>query len=279
MPRPESTNSYPMVFPSQAVSFDPEAFDELIRNQGVQMIHYAGLRCPVGMTDPDDVMRRTHDHHADCSNGFLYTKAGLVTVSFMGNSASVNFKEYGRDDGSTVQVVLPRTYDDKPEKSIEMCEFDRLYPTDEAINVTNWHTFACHVSGVDRLQFPAIEVEILIDANNKRYTPGVDFVVRGGQIHWVDGVGPGIDPKTGKGVVCSIRYSYRPFWYVEKMLHEVRLAQIEDDFGNRSVQRMHQAALLVRERWFEKEQRDADAPTPNSPRQKPEPASGGFGPR
>ncbi len=271
--------SYPMNLPSQAVSFDPEAFDELIRDQGVEAVHYRSMRCPVGMTDPDDVMRRPHEHHADCSNGFIYTLAGQVTCSFLSNTADVSFKDYGRTDGSMVQVTFPRYYDDKPGVLVDMCSFDRIYLKDESITVTNWHTFAAHVSGKDRLQFPAISVLDLMDAHGKRYHAGVDFEVVGGQIVWADGKSPGMDPKTGKGVVCSVRYVYRPFWYVERMLHEVRVAQVEDDYGNRSLQRMNQQAMLRREVWFEKEQRDAEAPTPNSQRQKPGAPDGSFGPR
>jgi hypothetical protein len=77
--------------------------------------------------------------------------------------------------------------------------------------------------------------------------------------------------------VCSVRYSYRPFWYVDRMIHEVRVAQVEDEYGNRELTRMQQQAQLQREVWFEKEQRDAEAPP--SPRQKPGPAEGSFGPR
>jgi hypothetical protein len=273
------TDSYPMVFPAQAVSFDPEAFDGLIRNQGVQMLHFRSMRCPVGMTDPDDVMRRPHEHHADCSNGFIYTASGTITASFLGNGKDSHFNDYGRVDGSSAQITFPRTYDDKPTTRVEMCQFDRLYLKEESITVVNWHTYAAHVTGIDRLQFPVVHVFDLMDAHGKRYTQGLDFEVRGGQIHWLDGVGPGIDPVTKKGVVCSARYSYRPFWYIERMLHEVRVAQVEDEWGNRSLERMNQQAAVKREVWFEKEQRDAEAPTPNSPRQKPEPASGTFGPR
>lgn len=272
-----ASESFPMQLPPEVVSFDPVAFDGFIRSQGVEMVHYRSMRCPVGMTDTDDVMRRPHEHHKDCSNGFVYTQAGIVTCSFLGNSKESNFQDYGRLDGSTVQVTFPRTYDDKPSTPVQMCQFDRLYLKEEAITVVNWHTFAAHASGVNRLQFPAVEVQDLMDASGKRHVAGIDFEVRGGEIHWLKG-GPGIDPKTGKGVVCSIRYSYRPFWYVSRMMHEVRVAQVEDEYGDRSIMRFPQQAMLQREYWFEKEQRDPEAPNKNG-RQKPEPKDGIFGPR
>jgi hypothetical protein len=273
-----ASTDFPMVIPPVTTSFDPDGFDNFVRDHGVELLHYRSMRCPVGMSDPDDIMRRPHEHHQDCSNGFIYTLAGTITASFLGNSKESTFSDYGRLDGSTVHMTFPRFYDDKPQLRVEMCQFDRIYLKNEEITVVNWHTFAAHVTGVDRLQFPAVAVYDLMDARGKRYAEGLDFCVRGGQIFWSDGKSPGIDPETGKGVVCSVRYSYRPFWYVERMLNEVRVAQVEDEFGNRSLERMPQQAQLKREMWFEKEERDAEARDVNK-RQKPGPADGGFGPR
>jgi hypothetical protein len=272
MPRRGTADeAFQMQIPPDAVSFDADAFDGFIRNNGVEMIHYRSMRCPVGMIDADDAMRRPHEHHQGCSNGFVYTQAGTVTCSFLGNTKDSKFQDYGRLDGSTVQATFPRTYDDKPSVPVQMCQFDRLYLKEESITVVNWHTFAAHITGIDRLQFPIVHVQDIMDANGNRYTEGLDFAVRGGQINWTDGHGP------AAGTVCSVRYSYRPFWYVNRMIHEVRVAQTEDEYGNRELTRMQQQAQLQREYWFEKEQRDAEAPP--SPRQKQGPAEGSFGPR
>lgn len=279
MPREPSAESFQLSLPSESVAFDPDAFDELLRTQGVPMVHWRAMRCPVGMVDPDDI-RRPHDHHADCSNGFLYTRAGTVYVGFLGNSKESRFIDPGRLDGSTVQVVLSRYYEDPEGQRVQVCQFDRMYLVDDVAPVPNWHTFAANQTGVDRLQFPAVHVEDLVDADNARYREGVDFEVRQGQIHWLGQRRPGVDPKSGKGKVCSVRYTYRPFWYVKSMAHEVRVAQVEDqDTGDRSLVRMPQAATLQREYHFEKEQRDPLAPHPDSQRQHPAPPGGGFGSR
>lgn len=268
-------SSYQLLFPKDAVGFDPEAFDDLLRNQGVQMVHWRAMKCPVGMTDPDDI-RRPHDHHENCSNGFLYTKVGVVTVGFLGNSSDYRFIDAGRLDGSTVNIVLPRFYDDQPDLPVEVSSFDRMYLSEETITVVTWHTFAHHRTGIDRLLFPAVKVNDLVDSKGIRYHEGSDFQLKGGQIHWGNRR-PGTDADTGKGVVCSVHFSYRPFWYVKNLVHEVRVAQTEDEFGDRKVQRMPQSCVLQREYFFEKEQ--ADSQTPSSDRKKPGPGDGGFGPR
>jgi hypothetical protein len=261
--------SIPMVLPPEATSFDADAFDELLRAHGVQAQHFRAMRCPVGMTDPDDVMRRPHEHHENCSNSFIYTLAGELHISFAGNGREANFSDYGRMDGSTVQATMTRFYDDKPDKRVSMCQFDRIYLKEESITVEDWHTYARGETDSDKLQFPAVAVSDLVDSHDKRYTPGIDFDVRGGRIHWLT-AGP------APGTVMSVRYVYRPFWYVERMIHEVRVAQIEDEWGNRSLQRMPQQAQLKREVWFEKEQRDAEVK--DTGRQKTPPPST-FGPR
>jgi hypothetical protein len=234
------------------------------------------MRCPVGLIDPDDTMRRPHDDHTGCSNGFLMTLAGKITCSFLGNGNTNNFRDFGRMEDSTVQASIPRFYDDKADTRIDRDTFDRIYMEDESITVVNWHLFAASVTGVDRLQFPAIEVSDLIDANGIRYHQGIDFDVKEGRIVW-RGTGPGVDPTSGKGVVCSIRYRYRPYWYIERLLHEVRVAQVTDEWGNTEIMRMPQQVVLKREIFFHKEDRDPMAP--QTERQKPQPASGQFGPR
>ena len=283
--RPPDT-TYQMVFPSDAISFDADKFDELIHSHGVEMVHYRGMRCPVGMIDPNDI-RRPHEHHENCSNGFIYTRAGIVTVGFLGNSSNVQYMDAGRMNGSTVQVIIPRFYDSSEERA-NFTNFDRVYLKEESITVTNWQTFSAHITGVDRLDFPVIEVIDLMDSQGVRYNQGDDFVVKNGQIHWIGNKKPGVDPKSGKGRVCSVRYSYRPYWYIKSLMHEVRVSRIEDPFtGERRIERMPQSALLQREYHFEKEQNDPQATTqeaqqddPNAGlRQQPGPATGLFGPR
>src|SRR5688572_17413775 len=275
-PKPSAPETiYGLVFPSDAVSFDVEKFDEFIRSQGVQLVHFRAMPCPVGLSDPDD-MRQSHDHHQDCSNGHIYTKAGVITTGFLGNSADLRFQDMGRMDGSTVNIVIPRFYDDKPNERVEVSELDRMYLQEEGITVTTFYRFAAHSSGVDRLIFPVVRVVDLMDSHGKRYKEGVHFEVSGGELRWFQNQGPGVDPATGKGTVCAIRFAYRPFWYVKSLVHEVRVCQAEDEFGERVVQRMPQQAVLQREYQFQKEQNDSQVISPEK-RKKPGPDDGGFG--
>jgi hypothetical protein len=265
-----------MEFPSQAVTFDIDAFDELIRTQGIMFIHWRSTRCPVGMVDQYD-MRKPHEDHSGCSNGFLYTEAGEVTCLFTGNSNVRESSPSGYMDQATVQLTLPRFYDRKSEaeslEPIDIAQFDRLYLPNPSITVTHWQLFTSHISGTEKLSFPVVKVKDLIDNQGKRYYPEHDFNVVAGQIVWGD-------KHPEFGAVCSVRYTYRPYWYVARLLHEIRVSQAENEItGVRETQRLPQAVILNREYVFEKENKDELAPDPNSPRQVKGPQDGIFAPR
>lgn len=269
MPKSRPGEVYSTDLPNAAISFDIDAFDQLLRSQGVTFTHYRAMKCPVGMIDEFDT-RRPHEDHSDCSNGFLYTKAGEVTALFAGNSTSNNATEAGYVDGSTVNVTLPRFYDDGSEDRIYIAPFDRLYLAEEGIVVVNWQTYRHSDMAVDKLTFPVVFVQDLVDAQGRRYASG-DFEIREGRIYWGRNR-PGMDPETGRGLICSVRYTYRPYWYVKNLVHEVRVTQAEDPYtGVRKVQRMPQAIVLQREYIFEKNDRDDAAPDLDRQVKPPEP--------
>lgn len=250
--------------PSHDISFDIGSFDELIRSQGVKFIHYRAMRCPVGMTDVSDG-RKSHPDHSGCSNGFIFTKVGTVTASLLSNSKDKRLLDMGLWDGSTVMSTFPRYYDNPSDQPFHVSIFDRFYLDETALlgnvplTVVAEQFFIHHESGYDRLKFPVVLVEDLMDARGDRYVQGEDFVIENGQLKWVTSrrptpelqTGPGM-PNTGvgptRGAVCSIRYRHVPFWYVGHLMHEVRVTQVQDEAtGERKLVRMSYQVLLHRE--------------------------------
>lgn len=268
------------------VSFDAEAFDQAIRSHGVQLVHYVSLRCPVGMTDLGD-NRRPHVDHAGCSNGFLYIKAGCIRALMIGNQNKQDLRDVGFVDGASATSTFPRQYEDGTD--FYLAPFDRFYLNEESITVPTWQLSRSNETGTERLAFPAVFVERLVDARGDSYQEGQDFCLREGQISWLpSGRRPMPDLETGRGSVLSVRYRYRPFWYCARLLHEIRVAQVESTVNEeRTLIRMPQQALLNREFLFLNESHDDQARRdprnkdsgPESPRQAPEPEDGGFGPR
>lgn len=256
--------------PIDATNLDPEAFDQVIRAYGVPMIHYQSMRSPVGMIDRGDI-RKPEQDYSGSSNGFIYRKAGVATGMFTSNNKEQRIVDLGELDGSTAFVTLPRYYDgtDKP---VKVCRYDRFYISDEAVTVPNWQLFTANAIGMDRMTYPVIDVDIIIDHRGNEYFEQDHFVVDQGQVRWTGAYRP--DPNS----TCSIRYSYRPYWYVSRIQHEVRLAFRDNVVtGERKTMQMPRAYVFQREYLFENEPRDSS--NPEDPRQVKQSPSGSFGPR
>jgi hypothetical protein len=270
--------SYQMAHPNDQVHMDVDYFDSTIESQGVRFVHFRAIPCPVGLGDRYDI-RRTHEDHSGCSNGFIYEQAGEVSCLFVGNGKNNQWNDVGMIGDSTVQVTIPRFYADKVQEEVLLSPYDRLYLKEAKAKVVHFQKFEHNQSGFDRTSYPIESVELLIDSNGVRYAPG-DYSIVNGQIKWTSNHRPGMDPGTAKGQICAIRYRYIPFWYVSRILHEIRLIQAEDTVTESiGTQRMPYSVQLQREYMFENEQNDVRAPNPNSPRQAVAPRSGTFGPR
>jgi hypothetical protein len=260
--------------------FDITAFEDAISAHGVRVVHFRAMRCPVGLIDIGDGRQPDHDH-SGCSNGYLYTRAGTLRALFTGNTEAHRMTQVGLVDGSTVQVTVQRYYEDDEgnaictdENEVQIANFDRLYLDEPSITVPTWQLFKAHVTGKDRLQFPVVKVFDLVGNDGERYAQDKDFAVVGGYIKWTG------DRRPAPDSICAIRYTYRPYWYVKQLMHQVRVVtQDEFEDGARKVERMPQAMVLEREYIFEKEAKDELAPDPLSPAQVKSPPSGSFGAR
>lgn len=253
-------------------AFDLDAFDELVQAHGVRFVHYRGMPNPVGLVDLYD-SRRPDPDHSGASNGMVYTKAGCVTCMFSGNSKDLRAMEGGVLNAANAQITPTRYYEGTKEY-VYLAPMDRLYLAEESVLVTVAHKVEAHATGRDRLRYPAVQVLDVMDAKGLRYRCGDDFGVEDGQIVWA----PGRAPEPGR--IYAVRYLHRPYWYVDRLTHEVRVAQYEDFMtGERKTMRMNQCAIIQREHVFENEQKDELAPDPASPRQARGPRDGGLGPR
>ncbi len=260
--------------PLNTVSFDPDAFDVALRSQGVKLVHMRAMVCPVGKVDRHDV-RFAHDDHSACSNGHIYTKAGEVTCLFTGNGNKQDQQDYGLHDGGTVNITAPWLYDGD-DGMVDVMPYDRFYLNEEVITVPHRQLVEASALGKDRLDFPAVTIVDVIDNQGKRRSPG-EYKIEAGQLVWTNGGLP-YDAALERGTIYSVRFMYRPYWYVKSLMHQVRVAQVETQLA-REVKRFPQQWSMQREHVFEKEQKDELAPDPESPRQVKGPRTVGLGPR
>jgi hypothetical protein len=258
--------------PFSSVSLDADNFDAFIRSQGVQLVHFRGVKCPVGLSDRYDI-RHTHSDRALCSNGYLYTEAGCVTGAFTSNSNKMDQADNGLLDAANVTVTLPHTYDDSDE-IVDVMPFDRFYLKQEEILIPHVQIVQSHESGHDRLDYLCVKVIDLIDSDGHYHHLG-EFELDDGQIVWKNGGLP-YNVEEQKGAVYTIRFLYRPYWYVTRLMHQIRVAQVQTEEG-RVVRRFPQQIALQREYIFQNVSKDSV--DPDNPRTVEGPGNDGFGPR
>jgi hypothetical protein len=231
-----------IVLPNEQISIDVDAVDNIIRGKGAPLIHFRAMKCPVGLEDPND-SRRTHDDHSGCSNGFVHIPIGRVTASLTSNPNKMQHQDFGWYDGSTIMATFPRFYDSDPDLQVLIRPYDRLYLEQEDILTGTWEVMARRKDGrPDRFEFPITKIEHLLDSNNKPYT-AADYRITNGDIIWNDARGPEL------GQVYSCWYQYRPYWLVERLIHEIRLFPTHDFVSTDQVRmtRMGFGAVLQRE--------------------------------
>ncbi len=257
------------------IQMDLEAFDNVVGSQGVRFVHFKSMACPVGLVDLFDG-RRPHDDHSGCSNGFIYIEAGKILALSTGVGNNPQQLDIGLLDGSTSQITVQRRYLES-DKLVSLLPYDRLFLDEESITVGTWERFEAHQTGLDKLRFPATEIEMVMDSDGVVYSPG-DYRIEGGKLRWAGSRRPKFNLEAEKGQICSVRYQYRPYWYVSRLMHEIRVSAATAADGGLFMDRANQAALIQREHVFESAGGD-DSMVASDPRQPRQPADGGFGPR
>lgn len=243
------------------LSFDSDAFQNFIQSQGVWITHYRALPDPRGMASRGD-NRDILDLRPNDSDGFVYKKAGDFQSTFTVNSKQIDQDPLGEISNAIAYMTLPKYYSDNTTEEIIVHPWDRFYLKDIEIRVVNLQFLESKKEGVDRLQYPAVRVEELVDANGVWYTQDTDFsITPEGNIAWLGQKRPGWNVHTGKGTVFSVRYRYTPYFIVVRLIHEIRVSQITDPTTfERNLVRMPYQVEVIREIVF----RDANT-NPGSP--------------
>lgn len=246
-----------VILPDEQVGLDPAAFDNVVRGKGAPMIHYRAIRCPVGLIDPSDI-RRTHSDHVGCSNGFIYKPIGRVLATLTSNASEVKKLDMGFIDGSTIMAVFQRFYDSDPDKRILIRPFDRFYLDQKDLVTGTWDVTQRRLDGLnDRLEFPAIKVEHLVDSAGIWYYQNIDFdLTSNGDLAWRATKGP------TAGTVYSTWYEHHPYYVVERLIHELRLYPVADFVETDKIvmERLGFGALLQREFLHRTQTPDDQAP-------------------
>jgi len=255
--------------PFDAVRFDTPADNDFIsKGLGIKFAHYICMPDPLYNVQQGDV-RATYDSEDNQQfvdttrfhreNEFLYIRKGEVYGIFQNNSKDLRAVAAGLYSDSGAMVTLDRYYIGTSDV-VKISEDDKLVPCElptEFFSV-NWQKFTHNPTGIDRMQFKVCNVEVLIDNAGVMYLPDVDFKVVDGCIRWLDGANrPGMDSRTGEGRVCSIRYTYKPYFYVKLVPHDIRVRPAMDQLGNITAKAAPVMAVLQAD-WIYLDRRTAN---------------------
>jgi hypothetical protein len=247
----------PILFPTAtSVTFDLDAFEDAIKAHGLFFYHYRAMRNPIGLIEKHDA-RRPNPDTPKATNGMVYTKAGVVKALCLGNTKETKASDAGLVDSSTAQFTPLITYMDTG-KRVFLAPYDKLMLKEESVLVTRHELIEASPTGIDRPKFPVVEVLDCIDSKGLEYHQSEDFDIGlSGQIIWKDRR-PGQEIDTGKGCVYAMRYVYRPYWIVVRLIHEIRMVQQENFVtGITTMRQAPQSALINREYYFESEAADS----------------------
>ena len=243
---------------NQSVAFDVQAFNNAIMAQGLSFVHYRGMKSPLGLVDKYDA-RAPNEEVIKTENGLVYTRAGSLRGFCLSNTKEVRATTGGMLDSSTAQFT-PLTHYLDTGRRIFLAPGDRLIMDERNALVNRSEVLECSPIGIDRPKFPVLEVLDCMDSMGNRYEQDTDFTVDDtGLIHWGERR-PLQDVQSGKGGIYSIRYVYRPYWVVVRLMHELRMLQTQNPMtGEHGSTQGPQLALVQREFVFENSSAESDS--------------------
>lgn len=263
MPQQPVNQKFQFPQPFVSLSFDMGAFNNAIMSQGVYFRHIRGMPDPRGLRQMGDNRR---DPDASSSDGLIYKPYKCFIGLFQVNGKEVDFNIAGEVDMSAATITPTQFYKDSDEP-IAINVFDRLEIENIELRVVTSQLVEANFTGKDRLNFPALCVEYLVGSDGYEYTEGNNFQVNlNGDIEWLTQKRPSVDPATGKGEVYSIRYRYKPYFVVTRLMHEIRVAQTQNrQSGDRYLERAPYQIQVTRENVFRDRSRTSDL-QPKDPR-------------
>jgi hypothetical protein len=237
--------------PNESVAFDFEAFESNIYAHGLEFIHFSAIPDPTGLLSKNDSRRPNVVDNPLASNGMLYIKRGKIQALMSGATKEVKASSGGITDSGIAQISPACFYVDPPcgkEIRVYLTPYDRLYISQENILVTRTELVNSSISGVDTLKFPVVNVLLLVDSEGNFYQKD-SYSILNGRIHWTEGKPrPSFDSESNQGQVYSIKYEMTPYYYVQRLVHDLRLIQgFNDATGDRAVIQAQQSAIIARE--------------------------------
>ncbi len=253
--KPYPTNmppTFPSPMPLQIPdhSIRAEAFDQLLENRGIRVIHRRALVCP------NVLALDTNAHTPDCPNcdnsGYMYYGDKEIVGTFSGNSMEKTFEQHGVWEIGTAVMTFPSEYPDGVEADFQ--QFDRLEIPDFQVRLYELLEYEPNDNNTQSLRYDIKSVDLMISTNEgsiqvqRIFEVGIDFNIVNGAIIWVEGKQPLFDKNANRGQVVSVAYYANPIYIVLQSLRELRITQeLDPDTGEKIARRMPQEVLVRRD--------------------------------
>jgi hypothetical protein len=246
----------------ESVAFDAQAWDDAVSAHGLTFIHWQAMPDPIGLQSKYDSRKPDAVNNPNVFNGFYYVKMGELQAIMSGNTKETKATAGGIVDSGIAQFTPATRYlcfkNEIPQR-VYLSPYDRFYLKDEDIFVPRGELIEASITGVDRATFPVEKVINIVDADGISYDSSC-YTIDKGLIHWKD-KRPSFNVEVNKGKVYSIKYLLRPFFYVHRLIHELRLMQILDEMtGDHKLIPVNQSCIVQREYMFQNKQVDPSNP-------------------
>ena len=198
----------------ERVNLNPDSFDKLIKQHGVQVKVFRTVYCP-NVKSIDGA-----EHNVDCDmcngSGFLDIRPLCIEVFIQGQSLEQLHASEGFSDGNTVSITFPIGIELQYFTLIELMNHSEIF----------FQRIARSEGDIDRTKYRALRVNVLIAKNGVEYFEGTDFKLNAnGDIVWKDGKGP------LPGEIYSINYEANIQFRAIKALHTNRFEQVKVNNG------------------------------------------------
>lgn len=249
---PNTPTSMPSPMPLNIpdVSVRGEAYDQLLANRGIRVIHRRALNCP------NVLALDTNAHTPSCPNcdnsGFMYYGDREIVGAFNGNSMEKTFEQHGVWETGTAVMTFPSVYEDGTEADFQ--QMDRLQLTDFTVRLYELLEYQPNANNTQTLRYNIEKIDYMVATNigsklaQRVFELGVDFNIVDGDIVWVAGREPNYNTSAQRGQVISIAYYAYPIYVVVQSLRELRVTQQYDSStGGKVAKRLPQEVLVKRD--------------------------------
>lgn len=236
------------------VVLNPDNFNNLIASKGVRMIHARPIPCP----NVRDLYAGDHNPACnDCFNGFIYYAHKEFIGAIMGNDNQRQFNMNGSWDVSNAQIIIPSKYKDGTDFDVQV--MDQIVIPD--FTVRYYQRVEHSQTGIDRLHFPAVSLDKIVDSKMEEYFAGVDATINDkGQVQWLGDRRPGYDVELDRGIIYSINYYAKASFTILSLPHQLRITQTLRPDGTVQQQRFPQLCV-VRKNFIPNDPNDTIGPS------------------